>query len=69
MATKGYRHGDISDDGVLEEKEYQPQHNSEERYSGDAEKGPTKNVGYKGKDDPFGDETNSEVKYRTMAWW
>lgn len=21
------------------------------------------------KDDPFGDETNSEVKYRTMAWW
>ena len=20
-------------------------------------------------DDPFGDETNSEVKYRTMRWW
>lgn len=20
-------------------------------------------------DDPFGDETNNEVKYRTMAWW
>lgn len=22
-----------------------------------------------GKDDPFGDETNAEVKYRTLAWW
>lgn len=21
------------------------------------------------KSDPFGDESNSEVKYRTMAWW
>ena len=20
-------------------------------------------------DDPFGDESNSEVKYRTMSWW
>ena len=26
-------------------------------------------VGYKGKDDPFGDESNSAVKYKTMAWW
>lgn len=23
----------------------------------------------KGKEDPFGDESNSEVKYRTMEWW
>ena len=22
-----------------------------------------------GRNDPFGDETNSEVKYRTMTWW
>ena len=22
-----------------------------------------------GKDDPFGDESNSEVKYKVMAWW
>lgn len=21
------------------------------------------------KEDPFGDETNAEVKYRTMEWW
>ena len=25
--------------------------------------------GHQGKDDPFGDETNSEIKYRTMKWW
>lgn len=23
----------------------------------------------KEKNDPFGDESSSEVKYRTMAWW
>ena len=34
----------------------------------DTEAGPP-TVGYKGKEDPFGDETHSEVKYRTMAWW
>jgi len=28
-----------------------------------------RSVGYKRKDDPFGDETNSEVKYRKMEWW
>jgi hypothetical protein len=22
-----------------------------------------------GKDDPFGDESESDVKYRTMTWW
>ena len=22
-----------------------------------------------GKEDPFGDESNSEVKYKTMKWW
>ena len=25
--------------------------------------------GSTGKLDPFGDETNAEIKYRTMAWW
>ena len=40
------------------------------KLSSDAEYGqPRASVGYKGKDDPFGDETNSEVKYRVMAWW
>ena len=41
-----------------------------EKSSSDAEYGQTRgSVGYKGKGDPFGDESNSEVKYRTMAWW
>jgi hypothetical protein len=22
-----------------------------------------------GKEDPFGDESNSDVKYKTMTWW
>ncbi|KAI9831470.1 MAG: hypothetical protein M1819_005069 [Sarea resinae] len=26
-------------------------------------------VGYKGKQDPFGDEEGAETKYRTMEWW
>ena len=39
------------------------------RYSGDTEKAPARAIGYKGKDDPFGDEKDSEVKYKTMAWW
>ena len=30
---------------------------------------PRNSIGYKGKEDPFGDESNSEVKYRTMEWW
>ena len=33
----------------------------------DGQNGATR--GYGGKDDPFGDESNSEVKYRVMAWW
>ena len=36
---------------------------------GDQEKGMPNTVGYEGKDDPFGDETNAEVKYKVMAWW
>lgn len=24
---------------------------------------------YKGSDDPFGDESNSEVKYKVLEWW
>lgn len=25
--------------------------------------------GPKGKEDPFGDESNSQVKYKTLRWW
>ena len=46
-------------------------HDSKEKTSSEAEEGqvlPTSR-GYKGKEDPFGDESTSEVKYRTMKWW
>lgn len=36
----------------------------------DVEKGQVPgDAGHNVRDDPFGDETNSEVKYRTMHWW
>ena len=66
MAANGYRTGQ-SNNGVLSRQENE--YTSDERYSGDAEKAPARAIGYKGKDDPFGDEKNSEVKYKTMAWW
>lgn len=68
MASNGYRAG-YNEDGVMHNTDYKPDSGSDERYGGDSEKGPAVGVGYKGKEDPFGDETNSEVKYRTMAWW
>lgn len=68
MAANGYRTG-YGNDGVLNGQEYQPEYGNEENNGGDTEKGPSRAIGYKGKDDPFGDETHSEVKYRTMAWW
>ena len=50
-----------------EDADYQDPYYGNEKSSG-AENGP-QTMGYKGKNDPFGDETNSEVKYRTMRWW
>lgn len=35
----------------------------------DPEIGPSKTKSPVLKTDPFGDETNSEVKYKSMAWW
>lgn len=43
-----------------------------EKVSDDVEGGriePRSSIGSKEKEDPFGDESNSEIKYRTMAWW
>ena len=68
MANNTYRTG-YGDDGVLNGQGHQPEYTSEETYGSDSEKGPSRAIGFKGKDDPFGDETHSEVKYRTMAWW
>lgn len=41
---------------------------SNERIS-DEEKMEAKPIRSKESDDPFGDESNSEIKYKTMAWW
>ena len=41
----------------------------DEKPGSDLEVNPSNSEGSTGKDDPFGDETNSEVKYRTMTWW
>ena len=68
MANRGYGAG-YSEDGVLNGQAYKPDYGNDEKYGSDAEKGPSSSVGLKEKDDPFGDETNSEVKYKTMAWW
>ena len=38
-----------------------------EKPSNDVESSPSN--GSMNKKDPFGDEKNSEIKYRTLAWW
>ena len=68
MAENGYRHGD-SQNGVADGKETIPEYASDEKLENGADKGRSTSISYKGKEDQFGDETNSEVKYRTMAWW
>ena len=35
----------------------------------DVEDGIQLNVCRPERDEPFGDESNNELKYRTMAWW
>lgn len=40
-----------------------------EKADSDLEVAPSTSQASTGKGDPFGDETNSEVKYRTMTWW
>ena len=66
MATLRPQNG--NEEGVKDNDVY----DSNEKVRGDVEGGraePRNSVGSKGKEDPFGDEENSEVKYRTMAWW
>ena len=41
----------------------------DEKPGSDLEVNPSNSQGSMGRNDPFGDETNSEVKYRTMTWW
>lgn len=68
MATKEHEHG-YGADGLVEGNGNPPSQECDEKVGSDLEVGPSKGKGSVGKEDPFGDETNSEVKYRTMAWW
>jgi len=67
MAANGYQIG-YGDDSIVNSTDYKPDSGSNEKYGHRSEKGPAKGVGQKGRKDPFGDETNSEVKYSTMEW-
>lgn len=66
MATNDYKHG-YGGDGLVNGNSSSQDY--DEKARSDFEVVPSKSKGSMGKDDPFGDETNSEVKYRTMAWW
>ena len=57
------------DNGVVNGNGYNSSQDFDERASGDLEVNSPKPQASKKKDDPFGDETKAEVKYRTMAWW
>ena len=63
MARNSYRAGGKKEDEYTYAKEVSEDVES----NGPMQSRPS--VGYKGKHDPFGDESHSEVKYRTLAWW
>ena len=66
MAVKEHEqgHGDISS---LNGNGDDSSHNYDEKPGSDPEAGPSKIS--RSQADPFGDERNSEVKYRTLTWW
>ena len=57
--------------GVVNGNEYQDEDERKYRGSDEAEKGEAVNAvtSKSSQNSPFGDETHSEVKYRTMHWW
>lgn len=69
MATNGHRAGYPNGED-MNGHDYQPEYGLKERDFDLAEKAaPMTGVSSKVSQDPFGDETNSEVKYRTLHWW
>ena len=68
MATDEYKHG-YGHNGVFNGNGLYLSQDYDERAVGDLEVNLSKPQASTRKDDPFGDETNSDVKYRTMAWW
>ena len=73
--ASNYRHGGYADDGTTgatNGQTYQPgPAGYDERNSlSDTEKAAAvKATSSKDTNDPFGDESNSDVKYKTMHWW
>ena len=63
MATEGYMRGPLTEEAT------------EKRSSDETLVLPSKKDGvkeqleYTASDDPFGDESNSEVKYKVLEWW
>lgn len=59
MAQNGYPSGSVLEDGkpVYKSEAQGVEHDVEKKKSSGT-----------AKDDPFGDETNSEVKYKVMKW-
>ena len=68
MAMGQREHG-YGDDGLVNGNGNSSDHKGDETPGSDLEVNPSDSEGSTGKDDPFGDETNSEVKYKTMTWW
>ena len=70
MAAKEYKHSS-GDNSVVDGSGNS--NNSSQDYddkaSSDVEVALSQSEGSMRRDEPFGDETNSELKYRIMAWW
>ena len=64
MATNGYRTGPVTEDARTSEPTLVDETKKGEKY--DDGSAP---VAYTQSDDPFGDESNAEVKYKVLAWW
>jgi hypothetical protein len=61
MATNSYRKGGVLEDGKTSYEGPPSDTNSQAKVEA--------TTGHKGKQDPFGDEENSEVKYKILRWW
>ena len=65
----GEQENGYGDDGLVNGNGNSPGQTYDEKPGNDLEVNPSNSEGSTGREDPFGDETNSEVKYRTMTWW
>ena len=69
IAPNELEHSSGDDDGIFSSTGNVSTQDHNEKISNDLEVSRSRNNGSVGDDDPFGDETNAEVKYRTMTWW